>query len=934
MKDYLLKNIFIALFFFISISIFSQGEKRLALVIGNANYVKGELKNPVNDARLIASTLDSLDFDVILKENLITRREMLLAIDEFGEKREKYDVAFVYYAGHGIQINNQNYLLPTKEIYEDENDVLDYAVSVQKIMRYLETKADQVNILILDACRDNPFESNWKSTRSLKGGGLAKLPAPTGSLIAFSTDSGQTAPDGDGENSVYSLVLAHEIITANISIEQVFKNVRTKVLELTNKAQRPVEESKLTGSDFYMVPLDYVKIIDTTAKLFSSGKNYDALELITGLINNKNYKKSSAFRLRSLIYSELNKYEKALIDINKYIELNEENDNSYSLNGKVISQKELINIGYISKGQLHHKFKFYENAIESYSKVITNNVDEFQKLHAMFLRGYAYQEFANTFYNTPQYLRERGYLELAIKDYKEVIKNETKYASVYSNLANAYSNVNEHNLALQAIEMALEIEPNNVDYLVSKANKLGNINENGKALDLYNQIVDLYPSNPSNYYNRAYFYARIGEHEKALIDYGKSEDITNDQNLLKKLYFYRAKSYNAIEDHINEILDLNRVIIIDSKYFNAYKNRGLAYGKLKKFSSAIRDLQKTIELAPSLYSHLYTEIALYYEDINEYEKAKENFEKAISAVPEEFDNYLFFSEMYIEIGKYQNAINVLNLFNKNNPQSLEGNIKLGRVFNKLKDFEKAIISFNKALLIDPNNIEANTQLGFTKFNQYKFDEALPYFNKVVKLKPNDQEANLYLAMTYMIQRKDNLLEEFIQKLSEDYLFPEFKLFGASLYITLGIEDQDKKYLKKALFILKQYDQKNGYSSYSSILQFTANLMLEDVDQALLNISQAISSFGKDSYSNEAIAIFNNIKTISGKAFSSLTVIDLYLFRSWVYFYMEDEGSCKDLNYAIELIESRNIDKGIEYFCFEKNRNYKNLIEISKRCIKN
>ena len=111
-------------------------------------------------------------------------------------------------------------------------------------------------------------------------------------------------------------------------------------------------------------------------------------------------------------------------------------------------------------------------------------------------------------------------------------------------------------------------------------------------------------------------------------------------------------------------------------------------------------------------------------------------------------------------------------------------------------------------------------------------------------------------------------------------------------------------------------------------------MLEDVGQALLNISQAISSFGKDSYSNEAIAIFNNIKTISGKAFSSLTVIDLYLFRSWVYFYMEDEGSCKDLNYAIELIESRNIDKGIEYFCYEKNRNYKNLIEISKRCIKN
>ena len=100
-------------------SLFSQDEKRLALVIGNANYEKGELKNPVNDARLIASALDSLNFEVILKENLTTRDEMYSAIKEFGKKRPNYDVAFVYYAGHGIQIDGENYLLPTKAIFED-----------------------------------------------------------------------------------------------------------------------------------------------------------------------------------------------------------------------------------------------------------------------------------------------------------------------------------------------------------------------------------------------------------------------------------------------------------------------------------------------------------------------------------------------------------------------------------------------------------------------------------------------------------------------------------------------------------------------------------------------------------------------------------------------------------------------------------------------
>ena len=122
---------FSLLLFLFSISLFSQDEKRLALVIGNSNYDKGELKNPVNDARLIASTLDSLDFDVILKENLATEREMTLAIREFGNKRSEYDVAFVYYAGHGIQIDDENFLLPTKEEFSSVEDVLDFGVFVE-----------------------------------------------------------------------------------------------------------------------------------------------------------------------------------------------------------------------------------------------------------------------------------------------------------------------------------------------------------------------------------------------------------------------------------------------------------------------------------------------------------------------------------------------------------------------------------------------------------------------------------------------------------------------------------------------------------------------------------------------------------------------------------------------------------------------------------
>ncbi|MDC1459787.1 caspase family protein, partial [Flavobacteriaceae bacterium] len=229
-------------------------ERRIALVIGNAAYDKGLLENPVNDANLIAESLNKLGFDVHLHKNLSSRDEMLDAIKDFGRKRANYEIGFVYYAGHGIQLNNENYLLPVNEEFEFEDDVEDNGVSMQRVLRYLEsTRENQLNFIVLDACRDNPFESNWNKTRSYgKGGGLTKISPPTGSLIAYSTDHGQTAADGDEGNSLYSKALAEKLLEEDVSIEQVFKNVRTEVLRLSNKSQSPVEESKLTGEVFYL----------------------------------------------------------------------------------------------------------------------------------------------------------------------------------------------------------------------------------------------------------------------------------------------------------------------------------------------------------------------------------------------------------------------------------------------------------------------------------------------------------------------------------------------------------------------------------------------------------------------------------------------------------------------------------------------------------
>jgi hypothetical protein len=326
-----MKNTKLFLFLLLPFFLFSQEkEKRLALVIGNSNYDKGELKNPVNDARLIASTLDSLDFDVILKENLSTKRDMTAAIREFGSRRSEYDVAFVYYAGHGVQVDDENFLLPTKETFEEEFDVMDYGVSVQNIMRYLRAQTNQVNILILDACRDNPFESSWGNTRSLKGQGLAKIPPPTGSLIAFSTDSGQTAPDGDGENSLYSISLAKNMLLKDTSIDQVFRNIRAEVLSETNGNQRPVEATQLTGQAFYLIPDKFDDEFREIDKILIDRSNLNKALEFSNIVLSKDPKNYKALKKKAQTLKVMGEFDESEKLYEELIKLNPSDISNYT----------------------------------------------------------------------------------------------------------------------------------------------------------------------------------------------------------------------------------------------------------------------------------------------------------------------------------------------------------------------------------------------------------------------------------------------------------------------------------------------------------------------------------------------------------------------------------------------------------------------------
>ena len=582
-----MKNTKLFLFLLLPFFLFSQEkEKRLALVIGNANYDKGELKNPVNDARLIASTLDSLDFDVILKENLSTKRDMTAAIREFGSRRSEYDVAFVYYAGHGVQVDDENFLLPTKETFEEEFDVMDYGVSVQNIMRYLRAQTNQVNILILDACRDNPFESSWGNTRSLKGQGLAKIPPPTGSLIAFSTDSGQTAPDGDGENSIYSTSLSKNMLLEDTSIDQVFRNVRAEVLGETGGAQRPVESTQLTGQTFYLVKTDLNEIFDQIFKIIDSGEDlYEALGKVD-IILDKYPINEQALNIKSKIFIKLEEYKKALKISNFLIKIRPD-----------------VPEYYIDRTTVHEKLGNFKNAIVDYKtalKLRPNNPNYYYYL------GAYYKDITNDTIN-------------AIVNYKKGLELDARpkegYSEALAQLTKDYS------YSLKIYSQAINKNPNDFIAYRNRANlHAKNLNNLNKALIDYNKAISLSPNIPLNYFFRGNFYRNyLEDYSKAIKDYNRGLKIDPDNS---GLHYEKAITYKILDDivdnnnsNIEAIINLsssiekfkelkennhpntflqNSAVNFDKQLSNLFKQRGLVFEKLGLHNLMCDDFNSSI----------------------------------------------------------------------------------------------------------------------------------------------------------------------------------------------------------------------------------------------------------------------------------------------------------------------------------------------------
>jgi hypothetical protein len=253
---------FLCVFLFSALALVFQAggaiaDQRMALVMGNSAYQRApRLSNASNDANLLAETFKKAGFSVVEARNDLSYQDMKRALRDFGAKARNADIAVIYYAGHGIEIDGTNYLVPIDAQLENDTDVYDETVALDRVLVAIEP-AKRLRLVILDACRDNPFSKGMKRTMASRAvsRGLAKVePSSPNTLVAFAAKAGFTALDGDGNNSPFATALAHHLATPGLDLRKAFGYVRDEVLQATTNRQEPFIYGSLGGDDVMLAP--------------------------------------------------------------------------------------------------------------------------------------------------------------------------------------------------------------------------------------------------------------------------------------------------------------------------------------------------------------------------------------------------------------------------------------------------------------------------------------------------------------------------------------------------------------------------------------------------------------------------------------------------------------------------------------------------------
>jgi len=558
-------------------------ENRLALLIGNSNYTHGgSLNNSVTDVRAMKRALEDLGFTVLKYENC-TQKTMKRAMDNFGIKLKGQDVGLFFYSGHGVQVNGHNYLIPTNAKLHNENDTEYDCVRADRVLAKMESAGTKTSIVILDACRDNPFERSWR--KGTKGTGLAFMNAPSGSLIAYSTAPGKTALDGRGKNSPYTSALLQHIGTANITVLEMFQGVRSTVMARTGGKQTPWESTSLRGNFYFNdekgIAVEHQKKerARTNGRLFVNTEPENARVRILNIkprfyqgmdLNPGEYHieiSASGYKTKKG-WVELTAGEDEIISVQlEPIDLKE----TQTIEGSDVLA--LINQAKnLQKSDKHlEAIKILDKAIELYPK-----------------NSWVYTNRGNAYFNLKQYIK-------AIQNYDKAIELDPKNASDYYRRGLAYTMLKQYIKAIQDFNNAIDLDSGDARIYSMRGRAYLKLKQYDKAIQDYDKAIELNPGYAWTYDNRGRAYLNLKQYTRAIQDYGKVIELVPNHI---GAYHIRGSLYDYLKQYARAIQDYDKAIELNSGDATIYFRRGRAYAKLKQYDRAIQDYDKAIELNP------------------------------------------------------------------------------------------------------------------------------------------------------------------------------------------------------------------------------------------------------------------------------------------------------------------------------------------------
>jgi tetratricopeptide (TPR) repeat protein len=649
-------------------------ETRVALVIGNANYASvARLGNPISDAQTVASALRKVGFTTVTVQTDLGVTAMRQALQSFGALAASSDVALVYYAGHGMEAGGVNYLIPVDARLASARDIEFETVPLDLVLHAVEG-AHRLKLVVLDACRNNPFAAQMQSDNRAIGRGLARVEPEGDTLVAYAAKAGTTADDGAAGNSPFATVFARDLAIPGLDIRLMLGKVRDDVLQATNHQQEPFVYGSLGGEAFYFVPPVGGPVTDAK---YPAPQQTDPMAVELAFWNAV-AESNDAGQIQSYLDkypdgSFANLARAKLAALNKPPEVASPPPQNGPIN--VDAQTKLCRS---------------LTSIDACTALINSgNLSAKELALAYNNRGVGYE-------------RMRQY-DKALPDLDSALALNQDDPVIFANRGLAHDELHQPDLAIQDLNKAIELKPDYADAFVERGVAYALLGQYQRAMDDLDRSIALKPDFVNAYSRRAEVHLSLGQIDLAKQDIDKAIVLKPDNF---DALTVRGTIYNLLGRYPEAMADLDRALTLKPDYVEAYSRRAEAHLLLGQADLALQDAEKEIALKPDNFD-AFTVRGDIYGALGRYPEAMADFDHAIALKPD-FVIALYYRCRYraAQGADFDKAMSDCNEAIRIGPNDSRYRATLGYVQYRKQDYLAAIKEYDTALQLNPKDARA------------------------------------------------------------------------------------------------------------------------------------------------------------------------------------------------------------------------------------